>query len=585
MPCKWKERKVALPSESPPSYLCGCFRNLFLGFYVPYHHSIPLWEMETDYYLHNLHVKAGRGTPFSMKAYERSFGINVDDDGEPLESESRRSRIAKHSPSRNRRAHKGNLDDESYRVSRVRNRCRAQNDALSTWWKAALQENITQRMWMQLGNGHPEPTVPPRFERLYQPEKLGQFDRFFTRSWTTPVRRSHSSQHADDSDFETDVNMTRVFSEGTATINKQRSGGESDPEAAQISLTEFVHRHGFDSSRSESLQTYLVHHESSGARPYTGNAEFLGDFGRRYNDVREEYLHYVESSDYESYKPQIVEEFKSYLHDYTLHSDNVDAILTVSRPSRSRCTNEHGNQLTLSTKLSENAHINETIKYGQYRGLQKDRSAIEVATAIQEQFNSFESLHGEGPDLVESELKRRGYETAGIKEAVAHAWHDHRNAQRQYTEIVEGDIGSGRSEMTTAASLRLYSKYSDSSTPLTVADRIFMIGRKPDDLIKGRSHFLDNGSKPSGAFVKKASRLGIPVIPREELAKTAFKPMYSFSRRRVLPPGFEQINEDMFARKDNKFMVFNGAGVDSWHGSQPLTKISNAEDILLQTLN
>lgn len=194
-------------------------------------------------------------------------------------------------------------------------------------------------------------------------------------------------------------------------------------------------------------------------------------------------------------------------------------------------------------------------------------------------------MHAEGPDLVESELRRRGYETAGVKEAVAHAWRDHRNAQRQYTEIVEGDVGYGRSEMTTAASLRLYSKCSDSSTPLTIADRIFMTGTKPDDLIKRRSGGLDMGRKQADAFVKKASRLGIPVIPREELAKSAFKPMYTFSRRRILPPGFEQINEDMFARKDNKFMVFNGAGVDSWHGTQPLTKISNAEDMLLQTLS
>jgi hypothetical protein len=193
-------------------------------------------------------------------------------------------------------------------------------------------------------------------------------------------------------------------------------------------------------------------------------------------------------------------------------------------------------------------------------------------------------LHAEGPGLVESELRRRGYETAGVKEAVSHAWRDHRNAQRQYTEIVEGNIGYGRSEMTTAESLRLYATYIDSSTPLTVADRIFMTGRKPDDMIKRRSSGIDQGRKQTHAFVKKASRLGIPVIPREELAKSAFKPMYSFSRRRALPPGFEQINEDMFARKDNKFMVFNGAGVDSWHGTQPVTKISNAEDLLLQTL-
>jgi hypothetical protein len=30
--------------------------------------------------------------------------------------------------------------------------------------------------------------LPPRYERLYQPEKMAQFDRFFARGWATPLR-------------------------------------------------------------------------------------------------------------------------------------------------------------------------------------------------------------------------------------------------------------------------------------------------------------------------------------------------------------------------------------------------------------
>jgi hypothetical protein len=236
-------------------------------------------------------------------------------------------------------------------------------------------------------------------------------------------------------------------------------------------------------------------------------------------------------------------------------------------------------------KLSESAHVNDIILSGPYKGLRKDRSAIEVATAIQEQFNGFESLETGGPDLIESELKRRGYASAGVKQAVAKAWRDHRNAQRQYTEIVEGSIDSCvRSEMTTHDSLRLYAMNSDASTPLSVADRIFLTGRKPGGTIVKTSKLSDESAK-ADSFVKKACRLGIPVIPREELAKSAFTPLYRFSRRRVLPQGFEQINEDLFARRDNKFMVFNGAGVDSWQGTQPLTKVSRVEDILFKTLS
>lgn len=53
------------------------------------------------------------------------------------------------------------------------------------------------------------------------------------------------------------------------------------------------------------------------------------------------------------------------------------------------------------------------------------------------------------------------------------------------------------------------------------------------------------------------------------------------NQQRPIPAGFEQINEDLFARKDNKFMVFNGAGVDSWKSPpQPVTKTHRGIDIL-----
>jgi hypothetical protein len=35
-------------------------------------------------------------------------------------------------------------------------------------------------MWMQLGIPA-DSMLPPRFERLYQPERIAQFDRFFAR--------------------------------------------------------------------------------------------------------------------------------------------------------------------------------------------------------------------------------------------------------------------------------------------------------------------------------------------------------------------------------------------------------------------
>jgi len=47
--------------------------------------------------------------------------------------------------------------------------------------------------------------------------------------------------------------------------------------------------------------------------------------------------------------------------------------------------------------------------------------------------------------------------------------------------------------------------------------------------------------------------------------------------------GFEQINEVFFARRDNKFMVFNMAGMLSWRGTEPVTKATSLiSDIMFQ---
>ena len=65
------------------------------------------------------------------------------------------------------------------------------------------------------------------------------------------------------------------------------------------------------------------------------------------------------------------------------------------------------------------------------------------------------------------------------------------------------------------------------------------------------------------------------------IRKKSSKSQIEFHTQRPIPSGFEQINEDLFARKDNKFMVFNGAGVDSWKSPpQPVTKTKKGIDVL-----
>lgn len=138
--------------------------NLFLGYYLPFRHAVPLWEMETDYYLHNFHSQLG--TMQSMNGYQRAFGVHDWDKVSGDIPHSSKSEV-------------GLSVEQSRRIQLVRNRCNSQNQALSSWWKIAIQANVQQRMWMQLGHSQEMSMLPPRFERIYQPSKIAQFDRFF----------------------------------------------------------------------------------------------------------------------------------------------------------------------------------------------------------------------------------------------------------------------------------------------------------------------------------------------------------------------------------------------------------------------
>jgi hypothetical protein len=583
--------------------------NLFLGYYLPFRHSIPLWEMENDYYLHNFHVKAGKGTTTSMKTYQRAFGIEWREDEEstdgvdpepPFKSTSSAaqqwstaSRARSTRPNISSSGSSSSWEGESKRVTQVRNRCKAQNVALSTWWKVALQSNIKDRMWIRLGNRHDESLLPQRFERVYQPEKLGQFDRFFSRTWETPVRRSHAAQHSEGVEDDDAIDFSRVISNDFASpsrtnqnhrqVDSQTTGG--------IPLQKFVTDYGFEPRTESALKLFAEHYNQA---PICPSFEYVNQSDAApMKSPPDEYLRYCAPSSQafeqpQSYRVDRVEEFKQELRDFTLPADDVAGI----------------------RELARSAHLSETIFHGEYRGLNKDTSAIDVATAIHEQFNTLEALPSAGQQMVERELVRRGFDTTGMKEAVAAGWKRFTSAEKQYLEVVEANVARcQRSELTSADSLKLYASEFDKSTILTTADRIFLQAYARDTTNDRRPPRPSGQSTEPSPFVQKAARLGISITPHARRAAAVPPPLYQAEQRQDVPPGFEQINEDMFSRKDNKFMVFNGAGksrrtgasanssassifsllfldftgVDSWTGTKPITKISHAEDILRST--
>jgi hypothetical protein len=211
-------------------------------------------------------------------------------------------------------------------------------------------------------------------------------------------------------------------------------------------------------------------------------------------------------------------------------------------------------------------------------------SAIDVSTAIQEQLNMLESLPSTGLSTVESELVRRGFDTKGVKESVTAGWHRFTLAEKSYLEVVEANVSRcQRSALSSAEALQLYVSQFGDDTLLSAQDRIFL---QANDEIKSQGHRMHPSSNgPAGSsFVDKAARLGISITPQACRAASIPPPLYESDAKQQVAAGFEQINETMFARRDNKFMVLNQSGVDSWNSTSPITKISRADDILRSSL-
>lgn len=245
--------------------------NLFNGCYIPSQHTTPLWELENDYYLHNFHVNAGRGSLQSMKAYQNMFGVDwsdLDDDEFKLDQD---SKLKQHPGGHRRKESAGLVLDDPSRIDRVKQRCMAQNNALSVWWKAAIQMYIQRRMWMQLGGTPSGSSLPPRFNRLYRPYELSHFDIVFGQPWATPSRLTHEDQHkktlGDDELGGGGISPRKstpkesnpsLFDERVQSSKVQGVESKSTNEDHEYrSLREYAHTHGFG-AKSKSSLTQLI---------------------------------------------------------------------------------------------------------------------------------------------------------------------------------------------------------------------------------------------------------------------------------------------------------------------------------------
>lgn len=243
--------------------------------------------------------------------------------------------------------------------------------------------------------------------------------------------------------------------------------------------------------------------------------------------------------------------------------------------------------------LTESAHIGRNIASGPYRGFHHGTSAIEVTTVVHEQFNALDNMRqrgelNEGIPLMDLELKRRGFYTGGVKGAIKSAWDEHITAENHYSEVFS-DCSTAclRSDLTTENSMQLYTSLYPPDQPVPMNDLIFVTGKKTiehDKKTKEQSKPLST-PKSGSSFVLKAAKLGISITAHQDRVGSKDRPLFHFKREQAIPVGFEMINEGLFASKKNKFMVFNGAGVDSWRlDTTPVTKSKGVECMLLGTL-
>jgi hypothetical protein len=425
--------------------------------------------------------------------------------------------------------------------------------------------------------------LPPRFERLYQPEKLAQFDRFFARSWATPVRRSHAAQHGGDASEELSEYQRNIYRPLNKTENSESITSVDAKEHSYEVLDQVMSKHGFEPRKRTTLRRFVQQHdivddEIATSRSILSNDDepcedhpsyrYIGDTSKWIEKPREEYLRCVKSSEYlesSHYNPNSFEEFKESLHALSINANEVDEI----------------------QDLAESAHIGREIKSGPYKGLDRNFSAIEFSTVVFEQLNAYENIRRrgrlkEGIPIMNAELMRRGFYTDGVRETIADGWDQHVTAEKQYHETcLPGSSKYRRSDLTTTNSLKLYATFFSPDQVMAVPDLSVLLGETPSSEVRrkpGHVNVKDRGND----FVAKAARKGIDITSHEDLSKS--QSLFGFGRLHAVPPGFEMINEDMFSRKDNKFMVFNGPGVDSWSGNSPMTKISGIEQMLAGTL-
>ena len=121
--------------------------------------------------------------------------------------------------------------------------------------------------------------------------------------------------------------------------------------------------------------------------------------------------------------------------------------------------------LIFVAQLSESAHLSRTILSGPYLGLSNDESAIEFATVLQEQFSPMDSASSRTTKQINTELKRRGYEAAGVADSVAERYKSFQTSEQQFNEVLDHPVGACRRSDLVSSFFCIHADIADSWNP------------------------------------------------------------------------------------------------------------------------
>lgn len=541
--------------------------NLFLGHYIPSRHPIPLWEMENDYYLHNSHVQSGATSLENSKLQRQALLDDFNDKGTGKSSrdsilfQRRSTSTFRRAPILNRRDD-AKTADEPLQIVRLRKSCVNQLEHFSLWWRIALRDYIDQRRWIQLGN-HIEmnPHLPSRFETIHgAADQMVQFDKLLSRPWTKPFRADrYLNIEEEKSELITHRKKVSLAEKNT------ESDAVKNYEEQNFTLGKYRQEFGYSSESARYMANFLE------AQKVAAKSKERREQDESYALYKKYTQQLPEEKKFESRHSKVKEEFTSYLQDLNIKSDDADGLL----------------------KLSQGAHINSEIINGPYRGLSQHESAVEVTVVINEQFNVLHTLKekglignissGETIPFINDELKRREMDTPGVMHAVYNGWNRFEKAERCYNEVVSSNtLRHGRSDFTDEHSMKLYMSFFSKDTLLTNHDVHHMSGTSSSTSKTENPHVSSNAVYQEDAeestFMRKARSFN---IYKHDFQKSQPPSLFSPNKDVDIPVGFEQINDGLYARKDNRFMVFNYVGIESqqWPPSAVTKGFSLEEDM------